>query len=88
MAASPAYVQEDDIVVALRGMREVEGVRACEFILNYDEYGDCVVNVALILEADTWTDAAARACELARSAAWDGPRISFAPESFGQRSLK
>ncbi len=53
-------------------MHEVDGVRACEYILTYDDkFNEYVANVALILDEDDWNEAASLACEAARAAAWE-----------------
>jgi hypothetical protein len=72
MSAIQTLAVERDIVAALQGMHEVDGVRACEFILTYDDkFDECVANVALILDEAEWNEAASLACESARAAAWE-----------------
>lgn len=72
MSATQTVATERDIVAALQGMHEVDGVRACEFILTYDvKFDECVANVALILDEAEWNEAASLACESARAAAWE-----------------
>ena len=72
MFATQTLATERDIVAALKGMHEVDGVHACEFILTYDDkFDECVANVALILDEAEWNEAASLACESARAAAWE-----------------
>lgn len=61
-----------DVEAALHAMREVDGVRAFAFILDYDDaFGDCVANIVFICGAAVWDEATSLACQAARSAAWE-----------------
>lgn len=72
MVAAQTLASERDVVAALRGMHEVDGVRACELILTYDDkFDECLANVVLILNEAEWNEAASLACEAARAAAWE-----------------
>ena len=53
-------------------MREVDGVRAFAFTLDYDDaFDDCVANIVFICGAAVWNEATSLACQAARSDAWD-----------------
>lgn len=65
-------VAATDVEAALHAMREVDGVRAIAFILDYDDaFDERVVNIVFICSAAAWDEATSLACQAARSAAWE-----------------